>query len=62
MTLDLELLTELYGGFSADIVDGSYLIPWGRVELVAEHVEKGLEEGSGERLWAMLEEEVKDYV
>jgi retinol dehydrogenase 12 len=57
-------LTELYAGFS-DVVglenNGAYLIPWGRVGEIAEHITKGMENGSGTRLWDLLEKETAQY-
>ena len=58
-------LTELFVGFSPTLTkenNGSYFIPWGRPGLMPEHIEKGLKNGSGTRLWELLEEETAQYV
>ncbi|KAG0650151.1 Short-chain dehydrogenase reductase [Hyphodiscus hymeniophilus] len=54
-------LTTLSAGLSNKLskeTNGCYFIPWGRVGMIAPHVLKGLENGSGTRLWEMLEKEV----
>jgi retinol dehydrogenase-12 len=57
-------LTELSAGFSTALskeTNGLYFIPWGRVGVMAKHVKKGLEAGSGNRLWELLESETAQY-
>lgn len=57
-------LTELFAGFSSELGkgnSGSYFIPWGRVGVMAKHLTKGIENGSGTRLWEMLEAETAQY-
>lgn len=57
-------LTELFAGFSDRIgkeTNGGYLIPWGRTGVIAEHIQMGLKNGSGNRLWEMLEKETAEY-
>lgn len=57
-------LTELVAGFSDKISkqdNGRYLIPWGRVGMMADHIKKGLANGSGDRLWKLLEKETAQY-
>ncbi|KAF2497067.1 NAD(P)-binding protein [Lophium mytilinum] len=57
-------LTELYAGFSSVLTkekSGSYFIPWGREAIMAPHVKKGLENGSGGRLWELLDKETAQY-
>jgi retinol dehydrogenase-12 len=58
-------LTELFVGFSSTFNmenTGGYFIPWGRVGMKATHIEKGLENGSGKRLWELLDEQTAQYV
>lgn len=58
-------LTELFAGFSNELSkknSGSYFIPWGRAGAMAKHLEKGLRNGSGTRLWEMLEAETAQYI
>jgi retinol dehydrogenase-12 len=58
-------LTELYAGFANTIgkeKNGQYIIPWGRVGIMAKHLQTGLENGSGTRLWELLEKEVSQYM
>jgi retinol dehydrogenase 12 len=58
-------LTELFAGFSDSVNkenNGQYLIPWGRVGEKAEHIQKGIENGSGTRLWELLESQTDQYV
>jgi retinol dehydrogenase-12 len=58
-------LTELFAGFSEQLGtqnNGKYLIPWGREGKMAKQIEKGLENGSGSRLWNLLEIETEQYV
>lgn len=58
-------LTELFAGFSSALGkenNGAYLIPWGRVGVMAPHIAKGLKSGSGDRLWGILEKETAQYV
>jgi len=57
-------LTELFAGFSNTVgmeTNGGYFIPWGRKGVIAEHVQKGFENGSGNRLWELLEKETTQY-
>jgi len=57
-------LTELFAGFSSALTkekSGSYLIPWGREGKMAAHLKRGLENGSGNRLWELLEKETAKY-
>ncbi|OCL14214.1 NAD(P)-binding protein [Glonium stellatum] len=57
-------LTELFAGFSSAVSkdnSGCYLIPWGRVGVMAKHLERGLENGSGNRLWELLDKETAQY-
>lgn len=59
-----DALTELSAGFSPALSNennGLYFIPWGRVGSMAKHVKKGLEGGSGNRLWELLEKETAQY-
>jgi retinol dehydrogenase-12 len=58
-------LTELFAGFSEKLTkdnSGAYFIPWGREGIIATHVKRGLENGSGTRLWKLLEEETTQYM
>jgi retinol dehydrogenase-12 len=58
-------LTELFVGFSEKVnaeKNGQYFIPWGREGKTAKHIEKGLENGSGSRLWDLLEKETEQYI
>lgn len=57
-------LTELCAGFSGVLRkenNGAYLIPWGRLGEMPEHIKAGLEKGSGKRLWTLLEAETEQY-
>jgi len=57
-------LTELFAAFSSAVgkdTSGLYLIPWGRVGVMAKHLKKGLEQGSGNRLWELLDKETAQY-
>jgi retinol dehydrogenase-12 len=58
-------LTELFAGFSKSLStesNGKYLIPWGREGKMAKQIEKGLKNGSGSRLWELLEKETEQYI
>lgn len=58
-------LTELFVGLSGQVnteKNGQYFIPWGREGKRAKHIEKGLENGSGTRLWDLLEKETQQYL
>jgi retinol dehydrogenase-12 len=58
-------LTELFVGLSEKVnteKNGQYFIPWGREGKRPKHIEKGLENGSGSRLWDLLEKETEQYV
>jgi retinol dehydrogenase-12 len=58
-------LTELFAGFSDTVGkenNGGYFIPWGRPGKIAQQVQKGLENGSGARLWDLLDGETAQYV
>jgi retinol dehydrogenase-12 len=58
-------LTELFAGFSGSLSkdnSGAYFIPWGREGIMATHLKKGLENGSGQRLWELLEKETAKYL
>jgi retinol dehydrogenase 12 len=58
-------LTELFAGFSSDVnqtTNGAYLIPWGRIGKVSSHIAAGLDNGSGDRLWKLLEQDTEQYV
>lgn len=57
-------LTELFAGFSTKLGkhnNGAYFIPWGREGLMADHLKKGLENGSGNRLWDLLDAETAQF-
>lgn len=57
-------LTELFAGFSTKLGkhnNGAYFIPWGREGLMADHLKKGLENGSGNRLWDLLDVETAQF-
>ncbi|KAK7203666.1 hypothetical protein BZA70DRAFT_283103 [Myxozyma melibiosi] len=57
-------LTELYAGLAPETADynGGYVVPFGRKGSVVSYVKKGLtSEGTGAKLWEILEEEVKDF-
>ncbi len=68
----LGALTELYAGFTKDVDlklikdggrNGAYVIPWGRFGEGSPHVFKGLtQRKTGERLWSVCEEMVKEYM
>jgi retinol dehydrogenase-12 len=58
-------LTELFAGFSESLNQensGAYFIPWGREGIIATHLKKGLKNGSGQRLWELLEKETVEYM
>jgi retinol dehydrogenase-12 len=58
-------LTELFAGFSTKLTkenSGAYFIPWGREGVMAVHLKKGLKNGSGNRLWELLERETAQYL
>lgn len=60
-------LTELYAGFSsdygADKNNGAFIIPWGRPGLPRKDIIDGYTaQGTGSRLWELLEGELKDYL
>jgi retinol dehydrogenase-12 len=58
-------LTELSAGFSDKLTkenSGAYFIPWGREGIIATHLQKGLDNGSGTRLWKLLEQETAQYM
>ncbi len=60
-------LTELYAGFStdysADKNNGAFIIPWGRPGLPRKDIIAGYTtQGTGARLWDLLEREVKNYL
>jgi retinol dehydrogenase-12 len=57
-------LTELFAGFSDSLSkenSGSYIIPWGRHGAMAKHIQEGLKNGSGARLWELLDKETVLY-
>jgi retinol dehydrogenase-12 len=57
--------TELYAGWSSDItpqMSGCYVIPWGRVGMYNEGLQKAIEEGKGETLWTVCEGIVAKYM
>ncbi|PVI00641.1 NAD(P)-binding protein [Periconia macrospinosa] len=58
-------LTELFAGFSHSLSkesNGKYFIPWGREGKIVKHVRKGLDNGSGNRLWELLVKETEEYM
>ncbi len=67
-------LTELYAGISSDLSttknNGVLIIPWGRIGLPRLDIQEGMEGRckklgdikTGEKLWEMLEGEVKPYM
>lgn len=57
-------ITGLSAGFLTGLSkenNGLYLIPWGRVGTMAKQVKKGLDGGSGTRLWDLLETKTVQY-
>ncbi len=55
-------LSELFAGFSDEITSGAYVIPWGRLGCVRPDIKKGYtNQGTGSKLWELLEGEVKQY-
>lgn len=57
--------TELYAGWSPAItpqMSGCYVIPWGRVGMYNEDLQKAIEEGKGETLWGVCEGIVEKYI
>jgi len=58
-------LTELFAGFSDTLgkeSNGKYFIPWGREGKMVKHIKKGLDNGSGNRLWELLVKETEEYM
>ncbi|UKZ79675.1 hypothetical protein TrVFT333_007435 [Trichoderma virens FT-333] len=58
-------LTQLFVGLSERVnaeKNGQYFIPWGREGKRPKQIEKGLENGSGGRLWDLLETETEQYI
>ncbi|KAL2219685.1 hypothetical protein M432DRAFT_662271 [Thermoascus aurantiacus ATCC 26904] len=65
-------LSELYAGFNSEVDttmledggrNGGYVLPWGQFGEGAKHVFSGLtERNTGERLWKMCEEMLRDYM
>lgn len=65
-------LSELYAGFNSEVDttmledggrNGGYVLPWGQFGEGARHVFAGLtERNTGERLWKMCEEMLRDYM
>lgn len=65
-------LSELYAGFNSEVDttmiedggrNGGYVLPWGRFGQGASHVFEGLtERHTGERLWKMCEEMLREYM
>ncbi|RDW60753.1 hypothetical protein BP6252_12136 [Coleophoma cylindrospora] len=57
-------LTELFVGFTDQVStknNGQYFLPWGRPGNMADHILKGLENGSGNRLWELLDKETARF-
>ncbi|OCL10157.1 NAD(P)-binding protein [Glonium stellatum] len=65
-------LVELFGGFASDVSttmvedggrNGGYIVPWGKFEECAKYISSGLKKRkTGERLWDVSEEMVKEYL
>ena len=65
-------ITELYAGLSGDVgatmledggVNGGYVGPWGRFVPGKDHIFEGLaNRGTGERLWSVSEDLLKEYM
>ncbi|PTB63266.1 NAD(P)-binding protein [Trichoderma citrinoviride] len=57
-------LTELYAGFSDEVAkkNGCFVVPFGQIGSTCSKVEAGISErNSGERLWALCDEHVREY-
>jgi retinol dehydrogenase-12 len=60
----LGALTTLYAGFSDTLskeANGAYFIPWGRPGKISKPVMNGLKNGSGKKLWDLLEKETAQF-
>ncbi|KAH7114233.1 hypothetical protein B0J11DRAFT_594735 [Dendryphion nanum] len=63
--VEMGALTELYAGWSPDIafeLNGSYIVPWGRIGRYNKDLEEGIANGNAEKLWKACGKVAEDFL